>query len=160
MTKADFEAILEDVKFNDWVFFVGYDEVSWVAEAAEPTQEGAWRRVRDGRLRTNRCYLQVRATTKDNATGEPGYTWSGRKWFLSPHMTSSEVVQTALKAVLTAVEHEVREQFLYRGHSIFDPHYDLDLLVKLRARGEEVLDGRPSPGVVPQNCEASDEPTC
>jgi hypothetical protein len=57
-----------------------------------------------------------------------GQEWSGRKWKLSFHMTRSEIVQTALKAVLTAVEHEVREQFLYRGKPIFGPHLDVDRL--------------------------------
>jgi hypothetical protein len=59
--------------------------------------------------------------------------WNGRKWFLSNHMTRSEVVQTAFKAVLTAEEHEAREHFKYRGQSIFDPHYDVDKLVELRS---------------------------
>lgn len=49
-------------------------------------------------------------------------------------MTVSELVQTALKAVLTAVEHEVREQFLYRGRAIFNPHCDVEELVALCER--------------------------
>jgi hypothetical protein len=51
-------------------------------------------------------------------------------------MTKSEVVQTAFKAALTAIEHEARERFTYRGQSIFDPHYDVDQLVELRARAD------------------------
>jgi hypothetical protein len=58
--------------------------------------------------------------------------WRGRKWFLSEHMTDGEVVQTALMACLAASEHEIREQFKYRGVSIFDPHYDIERLVELR----------------------------
>lgn len=58
--------------------------------------------------------------------------WRGRKWMLSGFMTDGEVVQTAFKAVLTALEHEARELFLYRGVSVFDPHYDIDKLVELR----------------------------
>lgn len=77
-------------------------------------------------------YLQVgdlKATC--NVTGNE-VSWRGRKWLLSEHMTDGEIVQTVFKAVLTAMEHEVRELFLYRGHSIFDPHYDIDKLVELR----------------------------
>lgn len=57
--------------------------------------------------------------------------WSGRKWRLSYHMTKSEVVQTALAAVLAAVEHEAREHFLYQGRAIFGPHFNVDDLVEL-----------------------------
>lgn len=48
-----------------------------------------------------------------------------RKWLLSQHMTVSEIVQTALKVVLTSVEHEAREQFLFRGEPVFGPHLDV-----------------------------------
>lgn len=53
-----------------------------------------------------------------------------RKWLLSAFMTDAELVQTALKCVMTAVEHEVREHFRYKGEAIFHPHYDLDTLVQ------------------------------
>lgn len=67
----------------------------------------------------------------DNVTGE-AYPWRGRKWKLSRHMTNSEVVQTAFMATMAAVEHETREQFLYKGQPIFDPHYDIEQLHLLR----------------------------
>lgn len=57
--------------------------------------------------------------------------WRGRKWLLSKHMTKSEIIQTAFKAVLTAEEHECREAFTYRGTAIFGPHFDVDALVSL-----------------------------
>jgi hypothetical protein len=57
--------------------------------------------------------------------------WKGRKWFLSEHMTRSEIVGTAFKAVLTAMEHETREQFTYRGQAVFGPHIDVDRLALL-----------------------------
>lgn len=80
----------------------------------------------------SRSYLQVvDLTAFCNVTDEPA-PWSGRKWFLSPHMTASEIVQTALKAVLTAMEHEIRENFKYRGVTVFDPHLDVDALVEFR----------------------------
>lgn len=58
--------------------------------------------------------------------------YHGRKWRLSQHMTRSEVVQTALLAVLAAEEHEAREKFTYRGEAIFQPHYNVDDLVDLK----------------------------
>lgn len=67
------------------------------------------------------CVLDVCDATGDN--------WKGRKWYLSPHMIDAEVVMTAFKAVLTAEEHETREQFLYDGAAIFGPHLSLEALV-------------------------------
>lgn len=43
-------------------------------------------------------------------------------------MVKSEVVATAMKAVLAAEEHEARELFKYRGKAIFNPHIDVDAL--------------------------------
>ena len=81
-------------------------------------------------------YLQIACDQGTcNVAGEP-VAWKGRKWMLSPHMTDGEIVQTAFKAVLTALEHEAREQFTYRGLSIFDPHYDIEKLVALRAEAD------------------------
>ena len=57
-----------------------------------------------------------------------GQRWTGRWWRLSHHMTKSELVQTALKAVLTAEEHEAREHFLYKGVPVFGPHINVDAL--------------------------------
>lgn len=79
-----------------------------------------------------RWFLHVEPRTGTcNVTGEPE-TWKGRKWRLSPHMTDGEIAQTALMATLAAVEHETREQFTYKGVSVFDPHYDIEALVDLR----------------------------
>ena len=66
----------------------------------------------------------------NNATQEPE-AWSGRKWLLQRHMTNSEVVQTAFKAILTALEHEARELFTYRGVPVMMGHYDVEQLVSL-----------------------------
>lgn len=81
-------------------------------------------------------HLQVRFTA--------GREWSGRKWRLSMHMTDSEVVQTALKAVLAAEEHEAREQFRYRGRAIFGPHMRVEMLWRL-AGDADALDERGEP---------------
>jgi hypothetical protein len=66
--------------------------------------------------------------------------WNGRKWLLSPHMTETEIVLTAFKAVLTAYEHEAREQFKVDGFAVLDSHYSINDMVRF-AR-EASLDGR------------------
>lgn len=79
---------------------------------------------------SSRMYLQLRFYATDTDSGDY-VRMTGRKWILSEHMTQSEVVQTALKAVLTAEEHEVREKFLYRGVAVFGPHLDVEALTKI-----------------------------
>lgn len=54
-----------------------------------------------------------------------------RKWMLSPHMTESEVVQTAFKCCLTSMEHRTREAFKFNGARIFGPHFDIHDLVQI-----------------------------
>lgn len=109
---------LRDVDYCDWLFGV----------------------ERDG---TDKAYLVITAKTPDNDDpfASPR-TWRSRKWRLSKHMTKSEVIATALSAVLMAVEHEARERFRYRGQSIYSPHYDVDILHAARTL-PDALDGRP-----------------
>lgn len=99
--------VLADVRYLNWTFHVGTD----------PEPAGA----------APRHWLQVRFPGADSVTGDPAVQ-HGRKWRLSPYMTKSELVQTAFKAVLTAIEHETREQFAYRGRPIFGPHFNVDEL--------------------------------
>lgn len=102
MDLRETQLALRDVQFRDWEF--------------EAVQEG------------EHVFLRVAFVAVDhNSWREKRHV--GRKWRLSLHMTKSEVVQTALKAVLTAIEHEAREEFLYRGAAVFGPHIDVDALV-------------------------------
>jgi N-acetylglucosamine kinase-like BadF-type ATPase len=105
---------LAEVRFRDWEFYLGDDGAS--------------------------LWLQVRFRAPCNVAGGAPRLVHGRKWRLSGFMTPSEVVQTALKAVLTAVEHEAREQFTYKGAAIFGPHFDVEDLVALVAAA--TLDSR------------------
>jgi hypothetical protein len=57
--------------------------------------------------------------------------WSGRKWFISPHMCQNEVIRTAYKAIECAVAHEMNENFLYRDVAIMTPHMDYDEIVDI-----------------------------
>jgi len=70
---------------------------------------------------------------------------AGRKWYLSPYMTRSEVIQTAFKAVLTAEEHEVRESFLFKGQAIFGPHIDVEWWAKAMNKKLIPQDSRHAP---------------
>lgn len=99
--------LISDVSFNDWRFLVKLDN--------------------------DRPYLQIKFDAPCNMTGVMEEQ-SGRKWILSYHMTDDEVVATALKATLTAVEHETREQFKWKDQPIFRPHYNIYELHKLSSR--------------------------
>ncbi len=89
-------------------------------------------------------FMQVCFTGPCNRTGEI-QGWKGRKWKLSGHMTDGEVVQTAFLAVTTALEHEARENFKYKGVSVFDPHYDIEALVALRKDPSSIKERDPAP---------------
>ncbi len=78
-------------------------------------------------------YLQVQFEDKQ-------HLHKGRKWLLSQHMTDSEIVQTAMLAVLTAEEHEARERFMYMGTSIYGPHFSADDLVRHPAKLDVRID--------------------
>jgi hypothetical protein len=67
----------------------------------------------------------VQATIGDNTWPMKSDAPRSRKWLLSEHMTESEVVQTCLLLVLTALEHEAREEFQYEGKALFHPHHGL-----------------------------------
>jgi len=70
-------------------------------------------------------WLRVSAEGTCNDTGKD-LSWVGRKWRLSEHMTDGEIVQTAFLAIMTALEHEARERFTYKGQRVFGPHLDID----------------------------------
>lgn len=84
--------------------------------------------------RNGTLFLQVACDSDRCNVTNAETSWSGRKWFVSPHSCESEVVQTCFKAVLTAAEHETREKFLYRGAMIFGPHMDVNALLEIAHR--------------------------
>ena len=109
MTAEGTAYILSLVSYKDWRFHLDAEGEQW--------------------------WLQVRWEGRDSFTGEQ-VEQHGRKWLLSPHMVKSEVVQTALMAVLAVEEHEAREGFKYRGQRIFGPHLDVEAVVRMVAGGE------------------------
>lgn len=65
--------------------------------------------------------LQVIASLPCSITGEYA-PQKGRKWYISPHATDSEVVQTAFLAIKTFLLHELHELFKFDDVAIFSPH--------------------------------------
>lgn len=88
----------------------------------------------DGRGAT---YLQASYYEPDTVTGEVEQQFT-RRWFLSPQMANSEIVQTAFKCVLTSMEHRTREWFHYKGEPVFGPHFDVEALYKMCRAGKFV----------------------
>ncbi|MCK6474281.1 MAG: hypothetical protein L6R28_21390 [Planctomycetes bacterium] len=108
-----------------------------IADVAYPGYEFS---VRDDR---GVPYLQGRYQEADIATGRAEWQHT-RKWLLSEHMVKSEVVQTALKLILTSLEHRAREHFLYKGERCYGPHFDVDTLYEIAK--EKKLAFRSPPG--------------
>jgi hypothetical protein len=75
-------------------------------------------------------YLQGSYVEPDTITGKLESQVT-RRWFLSPEMTRSEIVQTVFKCVVTSMEHRAREWFRYKEQPVFAPHFDVDALFDL-----------------------------
>lgn len=83
---------------------------------------------RDAKAEERIYYLSTTIRTRDAVTGE-SVTVEGRRWLLSPYSCESEIVQTALMAIMAAEEHEARERFRYKGVRVFNPHIDVKWLL-------------------------------
>lgn len=88
-----------------------------------------------------RPYLQVHGHGPDPKEGMKDAEWSGRKWFVSPHMCKNEVIRTAYKAIENAVAHEMNENFLYKGVAIMTPHMDYEEIVDIM-KDHDCIDSR------------------
>jgi hypothetical protein len=104
----DIKTIISNVKFSNWEFMV--NEKNSVP------------------------YLQIQFIGACNDSGKVEKQYC-RKWQLSYYMTNSELVRTAYKAVLAAVEHEASENFFYKSERIFNPHVDVEALVQVSKCG-------------------------
>ncbi len=110
--------LLHEVKYKDWDL-----KICHIKGEPRPYIQWQWRRKC---ARTNKLEEQ-----------------RSRKWYISQHMTKSEVVQTAFLAALQASEHEVREFFHFSNQPIFRPHYDVYRLLDLCEEG--AIDTRKNP---------------
>lgn len=121
-TPYDIRQIINRVKYLDWEFAVLYSGDS--------------------------MFLQIQFYAPDMITKKPTKQYC-RKWILSPFMTESEIVSTCWKAVLAAVEHEARENFLYapsdelKPRPIFQPHVDVARMYEFVSRRDslDIKDG-------------------
>lgn len=51
---------------------------------------------------------------------------STRKWYISPFMTESEIVETAWACVQRSMMHVASENFTYKGRRIYSQHFNVD----------------------------------
>ena len=100
------QSIVNNIRYKDWRLILGIDGT--------------------------RLYIQWSFRARNwSLPGHPMHSWTSRKWHLSAYMTESEVVQTALKAAITAEDHEAREAFHYLGLRPFQPHIPLTALLEV-----------------------------
>lgn len=69
-------------------------------------------------------WLRVEADSNCTSSGAP-LVWKGRPWRISLYATDTEIVWTCFKAVLTALEHEARELFKFKGVAVADSHVNI-----------------------------------
>jgi len=115
-TLESIKALVGDVKYSDWDFLV----------------------------KTNKDktpYIQIKFWAKSNfSDSDKLELQSCRKWQLSYYMCDEEIISTAFKAMLAAVEHEARELFTWRDEPIYRPH--LDIYTLHRISSENAVDKR------------------
>jgi len=88
-------------------------------------------------------YIQIIFKGKDAQTQKDQFgIQKGRKWFLSYHMTATEIVYTAFKAIQAAEDHEMREFFKYKEIRILNPHFSVDDIVEMVKSGKLNEDSR------------------
>lgn len=82
------------------------------------------------------CLLFYKWEGVDNNTNAQ-VKLTSRKYYISPNMLDVEIVQTAFLCLKTALEHELREAFKYKGVAVFGPHLDLDTLTTVTTKARE-----------------------
>jgi hypothetical protein len=100
LTRADIEKILKDVSFKDREFLL--------------LDKG------DGFL-IQMSYMEADV----EKPGSEPVEQKTRKWYVSPYMTESEIVETCWAAVQRSQLHIAGEHFKYRGKRVYSPHFDI-----------------------------------
>lgn len=103
-TKADIERIVKQISFMDRDFRV--------------LEKG------DGFL------LQLSYYEEDIETGKLELQ-RARKWYVSPWMTETEIVETAFAACRRSMDHVLKEHFTYKGERVYSPHFDVNARIKM-----------------------------
>jgi hypothetical protein len=96
------QSILKELSYNDWTFVAGHSG--------------------------DRVYVYTSWQAEDNFRPVGVELQKSRRWLIRHGASRSEIIQTAFKCVLTAIEHEARERFLYANRAIFVPHHSIDAL--------------------------------
>jgi hypothetical protein len=85
--------------------------------------------------------IQMRYLEADVEHPEQGPVMqSTSKWYISPFMTESEIVETCWACVQRSQLHIAGEHFLYKGRRIYSQHFDIDGRLHLCKHG--YMDGR------------------
>lgn len=125
LTLNEIGQIISQIEYKDWQFVIGtensfetqdlYLQIQFYAPDSATKIFDACLQIPDKNLFNDESLLENKLQTC-------------RKWRLSPHMTETEIVRTAWKAVLAAEEHEAGEAFKYMGYSPFNPHISIENL--------------------------------
>ena len=54
-----------------------------------------------------------------------------RKWYASPYMTESELVETVWAMVVRSQMHVTAEHFKYKGRRVYSPHFDVQARIEM-----------------------------
>ena len=101
LTRQQIEGILSDLKFMDRTFRL--------------LDKG------DGYL------LQMQYYEPDvTKPGSEPVLQGTRKWYISPYMTISEIVETAWACVCRSQLHVASEHFMYKGRRAYSQHFDIE----------------------------------
>lgn len=56
---------------------------------------------------------------------------TSRPWLIPDAYGPGQIVQVCFKAILTSMEHRLRENFTYKGKAVLMPHFDLEQLLAI-----------------------------
>lgn len=115
LSKTDILSILENVSFQDRKFIL--------------LEKG------DGFL------VQMEYMEPDvDVPGSEPVSQKTRKWYVSPYMSESEIVETCWAAVCRSQLHIAGEYFTYKGRRVYSPHFHIN--ARLTMCDKEAFDGR------------------
>jgi hypothetical protein len=80
-----------------------------------------------------------------------------RKWYISPFMSESEIVETCWACVLRSQQHVASEYFQYKGRRVYSQHFDVN--TRIHMCEEFKFDGR-MPRVHPDCFASGDSGLC
>lgn len=82
------------------------------------------------------CMVQVSYMGPDVDPPHEYRLQKGRKWYVSPWATETEIVNTVFMAVSRFVQHELEERFTYQGHRTHSPHMSIQDRIRIAERGK------------------------